>query len=74
LRVAVGLGGDEALDLAERFANHHPSDRVRLAAWDALASREEDNATRDALWARAENSGSRLVEAEAKMRRAELVS
>lgn len=72
LRVAVGLGGAEALDLAERFAQHHPSDRMRLAAWDALASLEADPSARDALWARAEASGSRLVETEAQARRAEL--
>lgn len=73
LRVAVGLGGAEALDLAERFARNHPSDRLRLAAWDALASVQADAAARDSLWARAEASGSRLVGAEARMRRAELV-
>lgn len=72
LRVAVGLGGEEALDLAERFARAHPSDRLRLAAWDALAGREPEPAARDALWARAEQSGSRLVEMESKARRAEL--
>lgn len=72
LRVAVGLGGGEALDLAERFAMQHPSDRMRLTAWDALASLETDRAARDALWARAEASGSRLVEVAARMRRAEL--
>ncbi len=72
LRVAVGLGGAEAIDLAERFAQHHPSDRMRLAAWDALAGLEADQAARDALWARAEGSGSRLVEVEARMRRREL--
>jgi len=72
LRVAVGLGGAEALDLAERFARHHPSDRLRLAAWDCLAAREECPAVRDRMWSRAEQSGSRLVQAEAKLRRAEL--
>lgn len=72
LRVAVGLGGAEALDLAEHFATHHPSDRMRLTAWYALASLEADRTARDALWARAEGSGSRLVEVEARMRRAEL--
>ncbi|MBS3929147.1 MAG: transposase [Sphingomonadales bacterium] len=72
LRVAVGLGGAEAIDLAERFAQHHPSDRMRLAAWDALAGLKADQAARDALWARAEGSGSRLVEVEARMRRREL--
>ena len=37
LRIAVGLGGDEALDLAERFARTHPSDRMRLTALEAQA-------------------------------------
>ncbi|HMT46852.1 MAG: hypothetical protein RL702_2580 [Pseudomonadota bacterium] len=73
LKLAVALGSDEALDLARRFARRHPSDRLRLAAWDALASREVDGAARDALWREAEGAGSRLVAMEAKARRAELV-
>ncbi len=73
LKVAVGLGSDEALDLAHRFARRHTSDRMRIAAWDALAARETEAASRDALWREAEGSGSRLVEMEAKARRAELV-
>lgn len=73
LRVAVGLGGAEAIDLAERFASTHPSDRMRLTAWKALAAREQDSAARDKVWARAEQSGSLLVEAEARRARAELV-
>ena len=72
LRIAVGLGGAEARDLADRFARHHPSDRMRLCAWDALASTETDPAQRDALWCAAEDSGSRLVALEARARRAEL--
>lgn len=72
LRLAVALGSEEAVDLAHRFASTHPSDRLRLAAWDALAGREADNAARDALWRRAEGSGSRLVAGEARLRRAEL--
>ena len=72
LRIAVALGYAAALDLAERFACHHPSDRLRLAAWDALAAQQADVAQRDALWRRAEQSGSRLVAAEARSRRAEL--
>jgi hypothetical protein len=35
LRIAVGTGNAEALDLAERFAQGHPSDRMRLHAWGA---------------------------------------
>ena len=73
LRVAVGLGGDDALDLAERFAQRHPSHRLRLVAFDALAGRERDVAARDTLWSRAEGCGSRLVAMEARARRAELV-
>lgn len=72
LKVAVGLGSPEALDLAHRFARTHPSDRLRLAAWDALAGREPHPAARDALWGDAERCGSRLVAMEAKSRRAEL--
>jgi len=73
LKVAVGLGGDAAIDLAHRFALRHPSDRMRLAAWDALAMRAGNHEERDALWRDAEQSGSRLVAMEAKSRRAELV-
>lgn len=69
LKLAVGLGSDEALDLAQRFARRHPSDRLRLAAWDALAAREVDPGARDALWREAEGAGSLLVAMEAKARR-----
>jgi hypothetical protein len=67
LRIAVGLGSEEALDLAERFGRSHPSDRMRLAAWDALASAADDA---DQVWRRAEMCGSKLVAAEALLRRA----
>jgi len=73
LKVAVGLGGEDALDLAHRFALRHPSDTMRLAAWEALAGREAELEARDALWREAEGAGSRLVAMEAKARRAELV-
>ena len=66
LRIAVGLGQAGALDLAEAFARGHPSERMRMHAWDALASVSED---RDALWARAERGGSRMVAREAFRRR-----
>ena len=72
LRIAVGLGGEQALDLAQHFASCHPSDRLRLVAWDALASSTTDREARDALWGRAEHCGSRLVEMEARARRVEL--
>ena len=72
IRIAVGLGGEEAIDLAHRFAHHHPSDRMRLACWDALAAVAGEAEARDALWSAAEGAGSRLVALEAKARRAEL--
>ncbi|MET0588578.1 MAG: hypothetical protein ABWZ75_08650 [Novosphingobium sp.] len=72
MRIAVGLGGDDALDLARRFGQRHPSNRMRLAAWSALAGAAPKSADRDAVWREAETSGSRLVSAEARMRRAEV--
>lgn len=69
LRIAVGLGSDAACALAEDFGRRHPSDRMRLAAWEALASVAGDTAARDAVWRRAEHAGGRLVSAEARERR-----
>ena len=63
LRIAVGLGGGEALDLAHRFGRHYPSDRMKLAAWGALASVADDA---DAVWRAAELAGSLLVAGEAR--------
>jgi len=74
VHIAVGLGGAEACDLATRFGHHHPSDRLRFAAWSALASIAEDDDSRDAVWREAELAGSRLVSAEARLRREELVA
>ena len=72
LRIAVGMGCGEARDLAGSFAKHHPSDRMRLAAWGALASVETDPSLRDGVWRAAELAGSRVVAAEAKQRRLQL--
>ena len=72
IRIAAGLGCEEALDLAERFARTHPSDRMRLAAWGALASVAEGSEGRDRVWQSGENCGSRLVAAEARSRRGAL--
>jgi hypothetical protein len=71
VRIAVALGGEEALDLAQRFGRHHPSDRMRLAAWGALASVAKDP---DVVWREAEQAGSRLVAGEAGLRRRELAT
>jgi hypothetical protein len=73
IKLAVALGSEDALDLAHAFAREHPSDRMRLVAWDALAAQAQGEAARDALWRRAERSGSRMVAMEARSRRAELV-
>ena len=68
LRIAVGLGCENARDLACHFAARHPSERMRLTALDAQAG-VLDPAQRDALWRHAESSGSGLVAMEAKRRR-----
>ena len=71
LRLAVGLGGAEAQDLAEQFGQSHPSDRMRLASYEARALLA-DSAEQDILWREAEMSGSRMVAMEAKARRHEI--
>ncbi|UVI38453.1 transposase [Qipengyuania spongiae] len=66
LRCAVGLGDAAAVDLAEDFGRHHPSDRMRLASYEARASLGGDE---DGLWREAERSGSLMVAEEATARR-----
>ncbi len=61
LRIAVAMGGDEALDLAERFARHHPSERMRQDAWRALAAAAPDEAARAAIREQAGLSGAELI-------------
>ena len=72
IRIAVGLGSEEACDLARCFGRTHPSDRMRLAAWGALASVAGDSSARDEIWREAESAGSRLVANEARLKRAVL--
>ena len=74
VRIAVGLGSAEAVDLAHRFGSTHPSDRMRLACWDALAAVETEPERRDAVWREAEVAGSRLVAGEARRRRIRLAT
>ncbi len=71
LRVAVGLGHPQALDLAENFAKDHISERMRLVALEAQAG-VLCLAERDELWRRAEGNGSRLVAGEATRWRREM--
>ncbi|AIT79995.1 hypothetical protein [Novosphingobium pentaromativorans] len=72
LRVAVALGSDRAKDLANDFGRSHPSERMRLNAWEALAACAQSEEARDEVWRSAEESGSRLVAQVAKCRRAQL--
>ena len=74
LRLAVGLGGAEAFDLAECFGRSHPSERLRLASFEARASIAASAQERDELWRNAELSGSRLLAMEAKARRRALAA
>ncbi|WP_209347224.1 transposase [Pontixanthobacter sp. CEM42] len=72
LRLAVGLGGENALDLAENFGRMHRSDRLRLASFEARSLLCDDAQQEDTLWRQAELSGSRLLTHEAQQRRAAL--
>ncbi len=72
LRCAVGMGGDAALYLADTFGRRHPSERMRLASYEARDSLASDPAVRDALWRQAERSGSVLLAHEAEGRRKRL--
>ncbi|MBX7541003.1 transposase [Qipengyuania sphaerica] len=71
MRCAVGLGGEQAIAFAEWAGKAHPSDRMRLASYEARSGLL-DRDTRDALWREAELSGSLMVAKEAAMRRATL--
>ncbi|AWW74201.1 transposase [Erythrobacter sp. KY5] len=66
LRTAVASGSEIALDYAEWIGRTHPSDRLRLASFEA---RSGISCNRHALWAEAERSGSLMVSAVAKQKR-----
>ncbi|HEX8571416.1 MAG TPA: transposase [Allosphingosinicella sp.] len=53
VKLAVHLGGGDGRDLVETFADRHPSDRIRFAAVEALASAEPDLDRRLAFYERA---------------------
>lgn len=69
LRTAVASGTGEALDFADHIGSSHPSERLRLASFEARAGRLTDSSERDALWRKGELCGSGMVAAEAKQRR-----
>ncbi|MEM6827241.1 MAG: transposase [Pseudomonadota bacterium] len=73
LRVAVASGTDEALDYAQWVGEGHPSERLRLASFEARAGLL-DQEGRDALWREGERCGSRMVAEIAKKRRVALAS
>ena len=72
LRVAVASGADSAQDYAEWVGARHPSERMRLASFEARAGMLDDPAEVDALWRAGELSGSRMVAGAARVRRAAL--
>ncbi|MHA6718318.1 transposase [Sphingomonas sp. RS6] len=65
--VALAVHAANGLDLAERFALHHPCDRMRVTAIDALASAQPTMA--DSLWDRASRDSSAYVAGYAARRR-----
>jgi len=68
LRVAVASGVSEALNYAQWVGANHPSDSLRLASFEARASRLPQ-ADKEDVWQEAELCGSRMVAAMAKGRR-----
>lgn len=72
LRVAVASGAASARDYAEWVGARHPSERMRLASFQARAELLDDPAKVDALWREGELSGSRMVAGAARARRAAL--
>ncbi|MEM6266279.1 MAG: transposase [Pseudomonadota bacterium] len=73
LRVAVASGTDEALDFADWTGRTHPSERLRLASFEARAARASDPADTDRIWQDGERCGSLMVAAIARKRRATVV-
>ena len=69
LRVAVASGAQSALDFAEWVGRAHPSDRMRLASFEARAELCSDAAKADAVWRAGELSGSLMVAGAARAKR-----
>lgn len=74
LRVAVASGAPNALDYADWVGSHHPSERLRLASYEARAGQCRNADETDALWRAGELSGSRMVAGAARLQRAALAS
>ncbi|MDJ0977048.1 MAG: transposase [Erythrobacter sp.] len=71
LRVAVASGTHEALDYAQWVGTSHPSERLRLASFEARAGLMA-SAEANAVWREGEACGSRMVATVARLRRAGL--
>jgi hypothetical protein len=74
LRVAVASGAESAMDYAEWAGQRHPSDRLRLASFEARAELLDEPSEVDALWRVGELSGSRMVAGAARAKRAALAA
>ena len=61
LRTAVASGSEEAIAYAEWVGQTHPSERLRLASFEARAGLMPSAEERDVLWGEAERSGSVLL-------------
>jgi len=70
LRAAVASGTSEALDYAGWIGESHPSERLRLASFEARAGQLSDPGERDDLWRDGELCGSRMVANVAREKRA----
>lgn len=68
--IALAVHCGNGLDLAQRFATRHPSDRMRLTALDALASALPQDA--EVIWRRACADASTYVAGHAEQRRSAL--
>lgn len=66
LGIAVQLGAGNGIDLAEQLARHHPCERARWSAWQAMAG-ACDEAERRRLYERATMESSPLVSGMAKL-------
>lgn len=69
LRTAVASGSGDAMDFADWVGRSHPSERLRLASFEARAGQSPDLEARDAIWRDGELCGSRMVAAVARSRR-----
>lgn len=72
LRAAIAFGNEGAIELAQDFGRSHPSERLRLASYEARSLQCETKAERDELWREAELAGSRMLACVARAKRAEL--